>query len=222
MAFRKTLSNRIFNPTNLKRNFTRSIFNYHPSIQNLISSDPSITIFNHEVPTITDSCRNKFLRRNFQKREIGHSTHSTVSPQVRSLPVGEKLIEKLKTINVNKDRLRLDGLTPPPVKKESCFLNEITVKDAKKLLKLAQLEMLKSTLKQIQKKNISYSEFIEICIEGSNSHDQGLEFAKMLDDSGSVIVLGKIVFLHPEEVKLINSSSIIFLFFFFDEHLTGL
>ncbi|OVA04559.1 Coiled-coil domain containing protein 109 [Macleaya cordata] len=202
MAFRKTLANHIYHLTNisyptLNRPLTKSIFTYQ-SLQNLIPLNPAQTTFNREFLTTTDA-GDRCFRRNLQKRSIGHSTQSSVSPKVPSLPFGDKLIEKLKSINVCKDRLRLDGLIPPLPHPPETEMNQITVKDAKKLLKVAHLEMLKSTLRQIPKKSISYSEFVQICVEGSNT-DQGLEFAKMLDESGSVIVLGNTVFLHPEEV----------------------
>ncbi|KAI3922038.1 hypothetical protein MKX01_005727 [Papaver californicum] len=200
MAFRRTLTRRIFNKTLVSKNFIQRNLN--------IPSNPVLTTFNHECLTDSKIGREeeKSLRNYFQKREISHSTSSTQQAVRRSLPVGENLIEKLKSINnIGNDRIRLDGLIPPPsppppVKKGLDYLDGISVKDAKKLLKLAHLEMLKSNLKQIEKKSITYSEFVDICVAGSNSHDQGVELAKMLDDSGSVIVLGNIVFLHPEEV----------------------
>ncbi|KAI3962652.1 hypothetical protein MKW92_043688 [Papaver armeniacum] len=199
MAFHRTLTSRIFNQKTLvSKNFIQRNLN--------IPSNPVLTTFNHECLTDSKIGREeeKSMRNYFQKREISSSTQQAVR---RSLPVGENLIEKLKSINsIGKARIRLDGLipppspVPPPVKKGLDYLDGISVKDAKKLLKLAHLEMLKSNLKQIEKKSITYSEFVDICVAGSISHDQGLEFAKMLDDSGSVIVLGNIVFLHPEEV----------------------
>ncbi|KAI3937712.1 hypothetical protein MKW92_031723 [Papaver armeniacum] len=187
MAFHRTLTSRIFNQKTLvSKNFIQRNLN--------IPSNPVLTTFNHECLTDSKIGREeeKSMRNYFQKREISSSTQQAVR---RSLPVGENLIEKLKSINsIGKARIRLDGLipppspVPPPVKKGLDYLDGISVKDAKKLLKLAHLEI------------ITYSEFVDICVAGSISHDQGLEFAKMLDDSGSVIVLGNIVFLHPEEV----------------------
>ena len=62
------------------------------------------------------------------------------------------------------------------------------------------MEKLKVKLREIPKTSISYSEFVRICVEGCKNEDQGAEFAKMLDESGNVIVLGNVVFLRPEQV----------------------
>lgn len=76
----------------------------------------------------------------------------------------------------------------------------LTVKDAVKILRVSQLEFIKARLREIEKDHISYSEFMEICSNECSSDDQAIEFAKMLDQSGSVIVLGNIVYLRPEQV----------------------
>nr|DAD41438.1 TPA_asm: hypothetical protein HUJ06_015761 [Nelumbo nucifera] len=39
-------------------------------------------------------------------------------------------------------------------------------------------------------------------MKGCSNCDQGLELAKMLDQSGTIIVLGDCVFLRPEEGPL--------------------
>ncbi|KAK9136399.1 hypothetical protein Syun_015729 [Stephania yunnanensis] len=126
-----------------------------------------------------------------QKREL---VQSAVHLEIRDMPIGDKLVEKLKGMNLGRDRLRLDGLVDPAMKK-------VSVEDARKLLRFSQLEMLKSKLRQIPKSFISYSEFVKICKEGSSLNpQQGLKFAKMLDESGAVIVLGNVVFLHPQQI----------------------
>ncbi|KAK9948685.1 hypothetical protein M0R45_004250 [Rubus argutus] len=68
------------------------------------------------------------------------------------------------------------------------------------LLRVAQLEAVKSKLREVQKTWVPYSEFVRICAEGCSDRDQGLGFAKSLDESGSVIVLGNSVCLKPEQV----------------------
>lgn len=115
------------------------------------------------------------------------------------MPVGDKLKEKLRGLNGRGERLRLEGLKPPvPPMRDS--LDGISVEDARKLLKVSQMEKLKRTLRKIPENSIPYSEFIQICVEVCSNKDQGAEFSKMLDESGSVIVLGNIVFLRPEQV----------------------
>ncbi|XP_010241458.1 PREDICTED: calcium uniporter protein 2, mitochondrial-like [Nelumbo nucifera] len=120
-----------------------------------------------------------------------------MSLELRSLPIGDKLMEKVRGMDINKDRLRLDGLIPPVMQTDP--RDGISVEDAHKLLRLSQLEMLKSKLRQIQKSSIPYSEFVQICMEGCSNSDQALEFVKILDQFGTVIVLGECVFLRPEE-----------------------
>lgn len=119
-----------------------------------------------------------------------------------SFPAGEMLLEKLRGMDVSRDRIRLDGLIPPPVKRD--WLPEpecnMTVVEARKILRLSQLERVKTKLRGIEKNHILYPEFVAICGDGCSDSDQGREFAKMLDDSGAVIVLGNVVFLKPHQV----------------------
>lgn len=118
------------------------------------------------------------------------------------MPVGDKLRERLRAMNITGDHLRLDGLSPPAKEPDSSgdSVYGMTVNDARKILRLAQMEKLRAKLRQIPQSSISYSEFLRICAEGCENEDQGVEFAKMLDESGNVIVLGNVVFLRPEQV----------------------
>ncbi|MCL7043181.1 hypothetical protein MKW94_018996 [Papaver nudicaule] len=130
-------------------------------------------------------------------------------------------MEKLKSMDINRDRIRLDGLSLPlhssfEKKKSPSWSSRttvattldgivISVDDAKKLLKLSQLETLKSTLRKIPRDTITYPDFLQICVD-STGINQASELAKTLDESGSVIVLGNIVFLRPEQLtKAIES-----------------
>ncbi|XP_077214944.1 calcium uniporter protein 3, mitochondrial-like [Tasmannia lanceolata] len=120
------------------------------------------------------------------------------------LPIGDKLIENLN--GMNRDRLRFEGLTHPSHRPSDVPsqnpLEGISVKDAKKLLKIARLEILKGRLRYTPKNCVLYSEFLQICegfVEGSNPEEIS-ELAKMLDESGEVIVLGNLVFLRPDQV----------------------
>ncbi|CAN4090525.1 unnamed protein product [Withania somnifera] len=133
-----------------------------------------------------------------------YSSPSTYT-ELRSLPTGENLIEKLRELDISRSRIKLDGLLPPqelrpePVTEPEPEV-KLTVADVRKVLKVSQLEMVKLRLKQIEKNCISYSEFLQICSGSCSSGDQGIEFAKILDDSGTVIVLGNVVFLRPDQV----------------------
>lgn len=135
------------------------------------------------------------FRRFFHRRPIG------IPPGLRSVPTGEGLIEKLRGMDIARDRLRLDGLRPPQQEEEEEVVEQgkITVEDARKLLRLSQLEMVKARLTQIEKNCISQEEFLEICRDGCWSSEQAKQFAEMLDESGTVIVLGTVVFLKPHQ-----------------------
>ncbi|XP_051114408.1 calcium uniporter protein 2, mitochondrial-like [Andrographis paniculata] len=113
------------------------------------------------------------------------------------LPPGDTLLEKLRDLNISKDRIRLEGLIPPSVESPEAT---VTVEDAKKILRLTLMEKVKSRLSQIEKDCVSYPDFLEIITAECLDWDLGLEFAKILDESGSVIVLGNIVHLRPQKV----------------------
>ncbi|KAJ4913903.1 Calcium uniporter protein 1 [Raphanus sativus] len=117
------------------------------------------------------------------------------------MPFGETLREKLR----ENDRIRLDGLLPPmkyaaAAEEETEALGLLTVKDAKKLLRAAQIEVVKTKLMETGKSWISYSEFVRLCNDSCLDPAQGPWIAKMLDDSGNVIVLGDYVCLRPDQV----------------------
>lgn len=108
-------------------------------------------------------------------------------------------MEKLKTIDIAKDRIRLDGLSPPP-SLETEKAERLSVKDARKVLKAFHMEVVKEKLRTIEKPWIPYSEFVRVCEEAVSDPNQGLQFAKLLDEAGNVIVLGNVVYLRPEQV----------------------
>lgn len=77
---------------------------------------------------------------------------------------------------------------------------KISVQDARKLLRISQMEKLKARLREIPSSLISYDEFAQVCLERCETDAQGLEMAKKLDQSENVIFLGNVVFLRPEQV----------------------
>ncbi|XVF61967.1 hypothetical protein PTKIN_Ptkin08bG0178000 [Pterospermum kingtungense] len=124
-----------------------------------------------------------------------------ISPSMRKLPMGESLVERLREFDISKDRIRLDGLSPHLAGKPAVpEVPELSVQEAKKLLRVTQLEVVKTRLRETGKTWISYSDFIRICGESCSDPEQGLQFAKLLDESGTVIVLGNVVVLRPEQV----------------------
>lgn len=139
-----------------------------------------------------------FLRRvSLLRRAVYHSTPVRL-PEFFSFPVGEKLREALKDINNSA------GIAPvaAPIPSQS----GMSVEDAKKILRAAQMEKVKAKLRNVTQSSVQYSEFLRICVEACENHKQGAEFAKILDDSGNVIVLGNAVFLRPEQVLTSDSD----------------
>lgn len=113
----------------------------------------------------------------------------------------------------------MEGLAPPET---TSSLKQVTVEDARKLLRAAKLEVVKSKLRNASQSCVSYSEFVRICEENCSDRDEAKKVAKMLDDSATVIVLGDVVFLRPEQVNSyfslpfsfsISISSLNFFFF---------
>ncbi|XP_044492663.1 calcium uniporter protein 2, mitochondrial-like [Mangifera indica] len=185
MASKKTLAARLFNLSKISK---QALTNCR------ISSTLTTTRISQTSakPNIApDSGDNGTFRRFLHKRAI-------LQPKI--LPIGgESLMEKLKTIDIAKDRIRLDGLSPPP-SFETEKAERLSVKDASKVLKAVQMEVVKEKLRQIEKPWIPYSEFVRVCEEAVSDPNQGLQFAKLLDESGNVIVLGNVVFLRPEQI----------------------
>ena len=105
-----------------------------------------------------------------------------------------------------RDRIRLDGLTPPP---EVAAEEGLTVEVARKLLNAAQLDGVKLRLREMEKTWISYSEFVGVCCESCSDLENGILVARSLDESGIVVVIGNLVLLKPEQVKI----SIFYCFF---------
>ncbi|KAK6938784.1 Calcium uniporter protein, C-terminal [Dillenia turbinata] len=194
MALRRTLSKRIFN---LKRE-TTTFLN-----QPFTSSEAVTTKLLREYSSLSRAAKNGFFRR-FLHRPV-------TLPDFVSVPAGDKLRERLRSINIaGGDRIRLDGLVPPTAEEEKGTVTEtetqsatfgFSVSDVRKVLRVSQMEKVKTILRQNPMNTIPYAEFVRTCVDACSSNEsQGVEFAKMLDDSGNVIVLGNIVFLRPEQV----------------------
>jgi hypothetical protein len=62
-----------------------------------------------QIPSLSEF--EGFFRRFLHRRAVYHSAARL--PEFLSLPVGDKLQEKLRSINITGDHLRLDGLSPP-------------------------------------------------------------------------------------------------------------
>ncbi|KAF7829701.1 calcium uniporter protein 4, mitochondrial-like [Senna tora] len=148
---------------------------------------PPNTFHRHYLTSADKAFCRPFLQR--------YHSASTKFPEFLSLPVGDQLREKLRGLNFDNnkaDHLRLDATADS--------LYGISAEDARKILRLSQVEKLKAKLREIPNTSISYSHYTRICVDACQNVDQGLHFAKMLDRSGNVIVLGNVVFLRPDQV----------------------
>ncbi|KAG7034389.1 Calcium uniporter protein 2, mitochondrial, partial [Cucurbita argyrosperma subsp. argyrosperma] len=172
MASTKTLARRLFNASN------RLFYN---TSANKLPLDPG----DHGI------------FRRFLHQRPNFSPPSTFTRSLPSLPIGfGNAMEHL----VSRDRILLDGLKPPaPAPGE---LDGLTVEETRKLVRLAEVVRMKRKLKEIPTSRITYREFVRICGEDNSDGDEdyGVELAKRLDESGAVIILGNVVFLHPEQI----------------------
>lgn len=186
MAFRKSLAQRLLKFTKFS---SQTLTNGRISG----SSVQSRILQNLGEPDIAPEPGDMGIFRRFlHKRTL-------FQPELRSPPLRDGgLVDQLKAIGIAGNRIRLDGLIPPPTTEKS----DLTAEDARKLLKAAQMEMVKSRLKEIPESSIPYSEFVRICEEYCSDQDQAKKTAEMLDDSAAVIVLGDVVFLRPEQVPI--------------------
>ncbi|CAL0327033.1 unnamed protein product [Lupinus luteus] len=193
MAFRKTLMKRV-------------LYSFKTTLPStyLVSSSPlRATVASPIASKInfhSEYDYHGFFRRFIHRRPVYGHQGSPILPELLSIPVGEKLREKLKGINdVN--------LKSPQTEEASCssmnsvFVGSaISVKDAKKILRAWQIEKIKMKLKSITENSISYSRFVRICVQVCDNEDGGTELAKIFDDAGCVFVTGNVVFLRPEQV----------------------
>lgn len=197
MELRKALVKRLITKSYISRLLSPAVTLEH--CKSLVPPHARKTNFHREYITSPDSSEKGFFRKFLQRRQINQSTARI--PEFFSLPVGDKLREKLKGINIAGDRLRLDGLAPNvPDSPAKDAPYGFTVQNARKVLRLYQVEKLKLKLRAIPKSSISYREFSRICVDFCGNEEEGTEFAKLLDESGNVIVLGNTVFLRPEQV----------------------
>ncbi|KAK8959148.1 hypothetical protein KSP40_PGU003263 [Platanthera guangdongensis] len=105
-----------------------------------------------------------------------------------------------------------EGLSPPPTRRSDINHGEengridasgvrFSFEDTRKLLEASRMEAARKKLKEIPMSCVPYSDFAQICHDiAGGIDDSAREIAAALDNSGSVVVLGNIVFLRPELV----------------------
>ncbi|KAE8709535.1 Calcium uniporter protein 2 [Hibiscus syriacus] len=197
MALKKTLVEKLFNISKISSQAVTNCRISSSTVQNRIpqtAGKSTTDIAPDPGDRIGNGKENGVFKRFLHKG-------ATVSPAVRTLPMGKDLKERLKEIDMSKDRIRLDGLSPHLAAKPAVpEVASLSIQETKKLLRVAQLEVVKTRLRETGKTWISHSDFIQICGESCSDPEQGRQFAKLLDESGSVIVLGNVVVLRPDQV----------------------
>ncbi|KAM0012071.1 putative calcium uniporter protein [Helianthus debilis subsp. tardiflorus] len=188
MAIKQTLIHRIFNLCN-NHNFSHQTLR-HCRISSATAAVHVLPPPNPDPPA-PDPGHSTLFRRFLHRNQVN------ISPDILR-PRNESMLEKLKEMDITRGRIRLDVLSPPPPEAE------ITAADARKILRVSQIEKVKARLNSRCENHVSYDEFVEICVEGCANRDLGLDLAKVLDDSGFVIVLGDVVFLKPEQGRMRN------------------
>ncbi|CAH8331156.1 unnamed protein product [Eruca vesicaria subsp. sativa] len=174
-----------------KKTLVRNLFN----ISKTYSRISGLTRMRPQTkPGSTPDAGDSGIRRRFlHKRAFS-------SPDI--VPKGGNLMEKLRELNLASNRLRLDEMLPAPAPEKTSPGNfpAVTVEDVKKLMRAAEMEMVKSKLREIGEKWVPLTDFVRVCGENSSDPEQGNRVANMLDEAGNVIVFGNFVCLKPEEL----------------------
>lgn len=174
-----------------KKTLVRNLFN----ISKAYSRISGLTRMRPTKSGVTPDAGDSGIRRRFLHKR------AFFSPEI--VPRGGNLMEKLRELSLTNNRIRLDEMLLPPTPEKTTSpggFPAVTVEDVKKLMRAAEMEMVKSRLREIGKNWVPYSEFVRVCGENSSDPEQGNRVANMLDEAGNVIVLGNFVCLKPEEV----------------------
>ena len=149
------------------------------------------------------------LRRFLQEQP---AFRPAVPPDRGFMPLAADRIRDLGVVGVAFPRINLDGLVPPaapataPARREPTdaaalpAAASLTVEEARKVLRATQMEAARARIRASGAGAVPYADFLRLCCDAAGS-DAGPSVARALDESGSVIVLGKTVFLRPDMVR---------------------
>lgn len=129
--------------------------------------------------------------------DFGHwGTHA---PTVSFLSVLRRTFSVSPLSDSAADAVHPSGLPP----RSSCAEGDpLTVSEAKRLMRLVNVEGLKTKLGMEGKEIIGYKELLEACqIMGvARTLDEATTFAQVLDEAGVVLLFRDKVYLHPDKV----------------------
>lgn len=88
-------------------------------------------------------------------------------------------------------------------KKAGAGVDSVTFGEAKKLMRLVNVESLKTKLEIEGKEVIGYSELLKACesMGIARSLDEAIAFARVLDEAGVVLLFRDKVYLHPDKTE---------------------
>ncbi|CAN1152064.1 Calcium uniporter protein 5, mitochondrial [Linum perenne] len=91
---------------------------------------------------------------------------------------------------------------PPPSGSRNDDAEAVSCTEAKRLMRLVNVEALKSKLGMEGKEVIPYTDLIAACqsMGVARSQDEAVAFARILDDAGVVLLFRDKVYLHPDKV----------------------
>ncbi|KAE8707721.1 GNS1/SUR4 membrane protein family [Hibiscus syriacus] len=137
MALKKTLVEKLFNISKISSQVVTNFRISSSTVQNRISQNAGKTKIDM-APDPGD--RKGDSNGNGEFRRFLHKGYA-VSPAITTLPMGKNLNERLKEIDMSKDRIRLDGLGSHIMAKSTVpKVASLLVQEAKKLLRVAQLQ----------------------------------------------------------------------------------
>ncbi|XP_051206520.1 calcium uniporter protein 2, mitochondrial-like [Lolium perenne] len=156
---------------------------------------PPIIPARRALPAVEDCPTLAFLRP--RPTTARYSTVSVPLPHhcFPAFPVGDQLFNRL-----------VDGLTPPTAVTRVPAEAGVTLQEARKVARAAEMEVARATLRGNAQSVVSVSEYAALCVDIAGGVEGGRRLARTLDESGVVIVLADAVFLRPDMVaKAIGS-----------------
>lgn len=89
-------------------------------------------------------------------------------------------------------------------------LENLTLAEAKKLMRLVNVESLKTKLEMEGKEVIGYTELLEACqsMDVARSLNEAIAFERVLDEAGVVLIFRDKVYLHPRKVPFLSCISL--------------